>query len=109
MEWHLEWSPFQASLEKARKRGADVPALDLMIEPYDDLRDVWLAFFELCASRTAGHSGANALQPTSVLAWLDINGVIDIADRRRYYELITVMDLDYLAHYRNKQKTTDGK
>mgnify|MGYP003645052237 FL=1 len=104
MEWYLEWSPFQASLEKARKRGAEVPALDLMVEPYDDLRDAWVAFFELCASRTMGHSGINPLQTTSILAWLDINGVIDIEDRRRYYELITVMDLEYLAHYREKHK-----
>lgn len=107
MEWHLEWSPFQASLKKARKRGADVPALDAMVEPHDDLGDVWQAFFELCASRTAGYSGANPIQPSNIRAWLDINGVIDTGDRRRYYELITVMDLEYLAHHRKKQNNDD--
>ena len=98
MEWHLEWKPFQASLEKAKKRGAHIPALDSFVEPYEDLIDVWRGFFELSASRTQGSMSMNPIQPTNIVAWLDINGVIDIEERRRYYELITILEVNYLKY-----------
>lgn len=104
----MEWKPFQASLEKAKKRGADIPALDDIAEPYDDLADIWRAFFELCASRTAGQMSMNPIQPTNIVAWLDMSGVIDIEERRRYYELITILDVNYLKHHMNKSKDQDG-
>ena len=103
----MEWSPFEASLTKARKRGADVPALDQKVAPHDDLLDIWQAFFELSASRTAGYTGADPLSPANIKAYLDIHSVIDSDDRRRYYELLTAMDLEFMRHVRSKQN--DGE
>lgn len=108
MEWYLEWSPFQASLEKAKSRGFEIAALDDKVEPFDDLQNVWQAFFELSASRKAGYSSIDPLAIAEVLAWLDIHGVIELGERRHYYELLMVLDMTYIRYHRDIEPPNDS-
>lgn len=47
-----------------------------------------------------GYQSVNPLAIAEVRAWLEINGVIELGERRQYYELIMVMDTTFMRHCR---------
>jgi len=49
----------------------------------------------------------NPIQPVNVEAWMNIHGVADLDDRRRYYEFVSVLDrvfLEWNASKEDKEK-----
>jgi hypothetical protein len=79
-----------------------VPVLDKKPELFEDLWTFWHAFFDLHRTRTVGMS-VDPIQPTNVLAWLDIRGVRWPMLRQQYYELVAAMDAAFLAWNREQQ------
>ena len=96
---------FLKVLEQRQARGEKVEALDNEPELYPDVQFVWSAFGELSSSRTYGFGHPNPVQIGEIKAWLDLNAVTDLEDRREIVLLVQAMDRTYLSFAQEQTKS----
>lgn len=85
-----QWGPREDSLRALAEAGEEIPALDNRPTLYDDLADIWSAFWELDRARPVG-MGPSAIPRADVLAWLDAEQIRGDS-RQRWFRLICEMD-----------------
>src|SRR5690606_33300646 len=88
-------------LEKRKKRGRRVPALDNRPELFDDLELVWQAFQELCHFRPSGWS-YQAIPLEAIVAWMDLHEIYDLDERLFVYRMILCLDAKWVNHMRQR-------
>ena len=92
-------------MQQRQDRGERVEALEDIPELYPDVQFVWSAFGELSSSRTYGFGHPNPIQIGEIKAWLDLNAVTDLEDRREIVLLVQAMDRTYLVFSQDQTKS----
>lgn len=72
-----------------------------------DLQPIWNAFIDLHGSRPSGF-GPSAILTSEVLSWLDLHGIQDYETRIEYYELIRVLDNQWLKWAAKENEKKDN-
>ncbi len=107
----LEWGPYLKLLERRRKRGKPVPALDNEPELFEDLQPAWRAFNALHKQRQVSFVPP-PLTVTDISTWLEINNYQGI-EKQEMYEMIIILDSCWVAHMRKRlerdEKSKKGK
>lgn len=93
----LEWGPYVKLLERRRKRGKPVAALDNKPELFEDLELAWEAFHELHRQRRSGGFSPEPLNVSDISIWLEMNNYRGI-QKREMYELIVILDSCWMTH-----------
>ena len=99
----MEWGPHEAELERYRRAGIRVAALESKPDLYDDLRPLWQAFWQLSRCRPSGW-GPSAIPVSEIVAYLDLRHITDPDTRVEWADLIAVMDNEWLRWAVDQQK-----
>jgi hypothetical protein len=99
----LKWGDsLKAFKERARKTG--VKPAPLLARPKIKRHDVWYleAFQSLSAARSNGFSGAEPIAISEIVAYLNLEGVTDPQERRRFLNLVQLLDSEWMKFHRER-------
>lgn len=82
---------------------ADRPEID------ETIADAWRAFSEAGRDRQAGGVGPGPIPYTSVVRWLDENGITDRDDRETIRQLVFAADDEYRSVISDKEEAERNK
>jgi hypothetical protein len=88
-------------LEQRAARGEKIAVLENRPDVFEDLTEVWEAFWELAETRPAGF-GPGAIPFAEIVAWLNLHGVTRRQDREDYAYLIRALDRAWLNRWCNE-------
>lgn len=96
-------------LIKRRDRGEAVAALENVPVLHEDLVLIWNGFFELSRSRSYGYGMPNPVTLADMEAWLNLNEVYDVSERKEAVRLFQAMDSKWLSTEADKRKEESVK
>ena len=88
-------------LIQAQEAGNKVKALDERPELYEDLRWIYVSFFQL--DRPQGMS-LTGIPTVEILSYLDLHGVTNMEERTEFFRFIKAMDRAWIHHQASQQK-----
>ena len=101
----MRYGPNLAVLERAKKRGKTVKALDERPNPPHYLNVVLDMFLDLSAARPSGGMGPSSVLLTEMSKFLDEYDIIDKEERRWYLRLWMTLDRVFLRLASELSKT----
>jgi len=99
----LRYGSHVEQLLQAQEAGNEVQALKDRPYLYDDLLWVYTSFFML--NRPQGMSAPSGIPTSEILAYLDLHGVDDIAERTEFFRFIKVLDRTWLKYQASQTKS----
>lgn len=91
-------------LEELDASGVEVKAIRSRPELYEDAQFYWEAFLDLDGTRQAGFAGC-PIQFQEIQAWLDLNQISDMIERRNVVTAVRVLDRILCKHFAKEMKS----
>ena len=79
-------------LERAAS-GKPTPSVANRPDVCPGLEPIWGAFLDLHGSRRSGFSGPEPIAMADIVAAIDLEGVVDVAERREWLRIIRALDM----------------